>query len=54
MPRSLNPSPAALTRAAFICSRPLDKNKKQIPEKVSAFLGTPKGTRTPDLLIRSG
>ena len=30
-------------------------NKKyQIPEKVSDIFGTPKGTQTPDLLIRSG
>ena len=31
----------------------LSAKKIQIPEWVSGFFGTPKGTRTPDLLIRS-
>ena len=31
----------------------LRRQKMQIPKWVSAFFGTPEGTRTPDLLIRS-
>ena len=47
--RSVKPSRAALTRTAFYGSSPfLHKNKKQIPEWVSAFYGTPEGTRTPN------
>ena len=34
-------------------SSPAADKKIQIPEWVSGFFGTPKGTRTPDLLIRS-
>ena len=34
-------------------SSPTAYKKFQIPEWVSGIFGTPKGTRTPDLLVRS-
>ena len=51
--RSVQPSRAALVRAAFHCSSPTGQNKKPDTRMGIWLFGTPKGTRTPDLLIRS-
>ena len=57
LPRAKNCSPAlnfyTSVRTGAALSSPSVYKKFQTPEWVSGIFGTPKGTRTPDLLIRS-
>ena len=57
LPRAKNCSPAlnfcTSLRTGAALSSPSVYKKFQTPEWVSGIFGTPKGTRTPDLLVRS-